>query len=129
MRVLENLRPLTERWREEAQRLRTLEAHGQAAALEQAAKELDAAITKSESELLTIRQAAEESGFSEEHLRRLVREGALPCERNGSRGRLKVRRGDLPRKRNEDGPSSSEHLDYDASEDARDIARALRGVA
>jgi hypothetical protein len=129
MNVLQNLRTLTERWKEEAQRLRTLEAHGQAAALEQAARELDAELTRSESELLTIRQAAEESGYTEEHLRRLAREGALPFERNGGRGRLKVRRGDLPRKRSEDGSSSTEHLDYDASEDARDIARALRGVA
>ncbi len=129
MTLLNNLRPLAERWREEARRLRVLEAHGQAASLELAASELDAEIAKSESELLTITQAAATCGYTEEHLRRLVREGELPAERNGTRGKIKVRRGDLPNKPRRDGRPSSDALDYDASEDARSIARALRGAS
>jgi len=123
------LRGLANGWKETARRLRLLEANAQAAALEQAARELEAEIARQESELLSIAEASAACGYSEEHLRRLVRAGELPAERNGSKGRLKVRRGDLPRKRHGDGPSSSENLDYDASEDARSIARALRGVA
>ena len=130
MSALRNLKPLAERWREEGQRLRTLEAHGQAAALEQAAKELDAEITKSESELLTIREAAAESGYSEEHLRRLAREGDLPVERNGgSKSKIKVLRADLPAKQRRDGRDRPARVDYDPDEDARDIAKAIGGVA
>ena len=129
MSALRNLKPLAERWREEAQRLRTLEAHGQAAALEQAAKELDAEITKSESRLLTIREAAAESGYSEEHLRRLAREGDLPVERNGgSNSKIKVRRSDLPTKRRRDGLKKPARVDYDPDEDARSIAKVIGGA-
>ena len=129
MSVTQNLRSLADRWREEACRLRMLEAHGQAASLELAAKELDAQIALSRSELLTIREAAEESGYSEEHLRRLAREGELQVERNGAKSRMRIRRGDLPTKRRGDGRSKSEHVDYDADEDARSIAKAMGGTA
>lgn len=126
---MQNLKQLAEKWKEDACRLRMLEANGQAAALELAATELEAEIAKSESELLTITQAAATCGYTEEHLRRLVREGELPAERNGTRGKIKVRRGDLPNKPRRDGRPSSDALDYDASEDARSIARALRGAS
>ncbi len=117
---------LAVRWREEAQRLRTLEANGQAATLEQAARDLDAEATSWASELLTISEASAESGYSEEHLRRLGREGELPVERNGGpKSRIKVRRGDLPIKRHKDGRGKAEHVTYDPDEDARDIAQLL----
>jgi hypothetical protein len=113
-------------WREEADRLRTLEAHGQAAALELAATELEAAIEASRSELLSIQQAATESGYSEEHLRRLVRQGDLPALRNGGRGsRIHVRLGDLPIKRRKDGRETPGDVGYDPDEDARDIAQLM----
>jgi hypothetical protein len=52
----------------------------------------------------TVEEAAAESGYSEEHLRRLAREGGLPVERNGgSKSKIKVRRGDLPTKQRGDG--------------------------
>ena len=117
---------LTVRWREEAQRLRTLEANGQAAALEQAARDLDAAATAWASEALTISEAAAESGYSEEHLRRLAREGELPAHRNGGpKSRIKVLRGDLPTKRRKDGRGKPERVTYDPDEDARSIAQLL----
>ncbi len=113
-------------WREEAERLRTLEANGQAAALEQAARELDAAATAWASEPLTISEAAAVSGYSEEHLRRLAREGHLPVQRNGGpKSHIKVRRGDLPTKRHKDGRGKPDHVTYDPDEDARDIAQLL----
>ena len=113
-------------WREEAERLRTLEANGQAAALEQAAAELEAAAAAWASETLTISEAAAESGYSEEHLRRLARNGKLPVQRNGGpKSRIKVRRGDLPTKRHKDGRGKPERVTYDPDEDARSIAQAL----
>ena len=117
---------LSVRWREEAQRLRTLEANGQAATLEQAARDLDAEATAWAREPLTISEAAAESGYSEEHLRRLARSGELPVERNGGpKSRIKVRRGDLPTKRHKDGRGKPERVTYDPDEDARSIAQAL----
>ena len=117
---------LAARWRKEAERLRTLEAHGQAAALEQAAQELDAAAAAWALEPLTISEAAAESGYSEEHLRRLAREGELPAHRNGGpKSRIKVRRGDLPTKRRKDGRGKLERVTYDPDEDARSIAQLL----
>ena len=121
---------LSDSWRTKARELRTLEAHGQAAALELAAKELDAEIRRSESELLTIREAAAESGYSKEHLRRLAREGDLPVERNGgNKSKIKVRRGNLPTKRRRDGRDKPERVDYDPDEDARSIAKVIGGAA
>jgi hypothetical protein len=66
---------------------------------QQAAEKLNAEITKSESALLRIREAAAKSGYSEEHLRRLAREAGLPVERNGGpRGPMRIRPADLPNK-------------------------------
>lgn len=50
-------------------------------------------------EPLGIPQASEESGYSEEHLRELVRSGVIPDERpEGSQGRIRIRRCSLPKK-------------------------------
>lgn len=116
------------RWREEAERLRTLEANGQAAALEQAAGELEAAARAWASKRLTISEAAAESSYSEEHLRRLARNGELPVQRNGGpKSRMYIRRGDLPIKRHRDGPEEPESVAYDPLEDARAIAQLMEG--
>jgi hypothetical protein len=124
-----DLATLSTRWREEAERLRTLEAHGQAAALEVAATELEAAAAQGADETLTIREAAAESGYSGEHLRRLVRKGELPVQRNGGpRSRIYVRRGDLPTKRRSNGRDTLEGVAYDPAEDARDIAKIMGGI-
>ena len=117
---------LPQRWRKEAERLRSLEAHGQAAALEQAANDLDAAIATLGDETLSISEAAAVSGYSEEHLRRLVRAGDLPAERNSGRGsRIHIRRGDLPIKRRKDGRETPGSVGYDPDEDARGIAKLM----
>ena len=117
-------------WRDQAERLRTLEANGQAAALEQAARELEAAATAWASKPLTISEAAAESGYSKEHLRRLTRNGQLPADRNGGpKSQLYVRRGDLPTKRHRDGRGEPESVAYDPVEDARDIAKIVGGIS
>lgn len=93
------LRSLSAEWRSEASVLRRRGAGPQADALESAAAELERRLDEWEEESLTIADAAEESGYSEDHLRELVRTGRLPDHRPpGSEGRILIRRRDLPRK-------------------------------
>lgn len=48
---------------------------------------------------LTVSEAAEESGYSEERLREMAREGTLPHQKgDGTRGHLSIARRDLPRR-------------------------------
>jgi hypothetical protein len=90
---------LAYKWLVEAEQLRRLEASGQAATLERAADELDAVIREWIAEPLTIREASEESGYTEDRLRALVRGGVIPDARSaGSHGEIRIRRCDLPRK-------------------------------
>lgn len=78
-------------------------------------------------ELLPLREAALQSGYSPEHLRRLVRDGRLP--RHGKGRRLLFRSADLPRKAAAVDRSSAGA--YDPIADARailgDRARRNRG--
>jgi excisionase family DNA binding protein len=100
-----------------------------AAAYRRSAEELDFLVREWEDELLTTDEAAGETGYSPEHLRRLVREGKLPAERrDGGKTHIHVRRRHLPRKSAKDnhcgGPKSQDST-YDPEEDARDIAERL----
>ena len=48
---------------------------------------------------LAVSEAAEESGYSEERLREMAREGSLPHKRgDGTRGHITIARCDLPRR-------------------------------
>jgi hypothetical protein len=68
--------------------------------------------------VLSLHEAAAESGYSCDHLRRLVRLGRLPAHRRGRF--LLFRTGDLPRKpAMVDGESPRA---YDARADARRVA-------
>ncbi len=67
-------------------------------------------------------EAALETGRCEETIRRAVRHGAIPDRRPTSRGRHKIRRGDLQKLAASPGPS------YDPDADAQDIARLRRKV-
>src|SRR5581483_11980447 len=88
---------LVSRWRERAGALRTWGgSEGAARAWETAAAELEAALRAARDELLTLEAAATESGYSADHLGRLLRAGKLP---NAGRPHApRIRRGDLPRK-------------------------------
>jgi len=58
--------------------------------------DVSAVFATEEDTLLTLREAARESGYSPDHLGRLVRDGAIP---NAGRPRSpRIRRKDLPRK-------------------------------
>jgi hypothetical protein len=86
------------RLRAEADRLLRLGCTEAAATARTIAEELEAEFERWRGQELSIPAAAAESGYSEERLRELVRAGDLPAVRDGLRGRLRVRRGDLPRR-------------------------------
>ena len=87
---------LAVRWRTEAANLRTYGAEGAATALERCADELEARVMEWADERLTLVDAGQESGYSVQHLRRLVTQGLLTDVAES--GQIRVRRGDLPRK-------------------------------
>jgi hypothetical protein len=65
--------------------------------LEWAAGEIERAVQLAEDDVVSLREASRLSGYSVEHLARLVREEKIPNARaNGSRGRIVLRRGDVP---------------------------------
>jgi hypothetical protein len=68
---------------------------------------------------LTLSEAAAESGYSVDHLSRLLRSNRLPNA--GRRYSPRIRRGDLPRRPNLRGPTQISHLG-DARQVARDVA-------
>ena len=98
---------------------------GQLGAIVDAAKlcievlaDFDAVTTAQDETLLTLREAAAQSGYSTDHLRRLARQGRLPCVRRGRR--LLFRAGSIPRRATviDARPVKG----YDAAADARQVA-------
>ena len=90
-------------WRDSAQddeQLPAVQALYQelASLAEDFAAELDATVTDWQNEALTIKQAAQESGYSQEALRRAIRNGDLANA--GRKGSPRIKRVDLPRKLN-----------------------------
>ena len=110
---------LTASWRESAVQLRRYGAEAQAVTLESAADDVLEALAGVDDALLTLDEAARESGYSAEHLGRLVRKGRLPNA--GRRGRPRIRAADLPKRALApiaEGASAS----YDPVADARSLA-------
>ena len=112
---------LSAEWRRHAETLRAFGAAAQAEAVDRCADELERALASEEGELLTLQQAACLSGYSTDHLGRLIRQGTL---RNLGRPRApRVRRGDLPRKAAAlPGQTAGLHL---LGADPRQVARAV----
>jgi hypothetical protein len=68
-----------------------------ARALEWAAERVELALAHAEVQLLSLPEASKRSGYSRDHLARLVRSGKIPDQRPpGSKGRLHIRASDLP---------------------------------
>ena len=96
---ISRLEELAGRWRTDADRFQSLGQDAPARMSEAHAEELVEELRSWRNEELTITEAASESGYSEDHLRDLVRSGRLPDNRApGSEDRILVRRSDLPRK-------------------------------
>lgn len=68
-----------------------------ARALEWATERCEEALRSAQGELLSLSAAAERSGYSADHLARLVRTGRIPDRRPpGSKGRIYIAAADLP---------------------------------
>lgn len=83
-------------WRDRAELLARYGAGEQAAALRACAAELEETQREESLETLTLRDAAKESGLTYSALEKGVRSGRIPNA--GSKGRPRIRRGDLPRR-------------------------------
>ncbi len=122
-------RDRAEAWRAEALLFEQHQCMEVASTLRRAAEELEQDIQGWEGELLTVQQAVAESGYSAEHLRRLVREGKLREHLDsGGKSHIRVWRRDLPKKQAPRRPSKrgvNPLAGYDPEEDARDIAQHL----
>ena len=90
------LQELPARWRADAEVLRRRHAPAQADLLDALASELEGAYCEWEGEALTLGQAAAESGYSADHLSRLLRDGRIPNA--GRPNAPRILRRDLPRK-------------------------------
>ncbi len=127
--VVGRFRDRVEAWRAEALLFEEHQCVEIVATLRRVAEELEEDIREWGDELLTVEEAAVESGYSTEYLRRLVREGKLRVHRNkGTKSRIRVWRRDLPVKRtpppkNRRGTVSL--ATYNPEEDARDIAQRI----
>ena len=91
-----SVRKLPTTWRSRAKALRRYGSESPAIALERCAEELDATLVESDDITYSLVEAARESGYSADHLGRLVRDGKIPNA--GRPGAPRIARRDLPRK-------------------------------
>ena len=95
-------------WRSEADRMALRGLRESVDLMRSMADQLEAVLGRQHSEILTLREAARESGYSADHLGRMIREGAIPNA--GRPGAPKIRRSAVPRKASEltkMGPTST----------------------
>ena len=83
-------------WRRHAKALRRYGGETPATALESCAAELEATLVERDETTFSLVAAAHESGYSADHLGRLVRDGRIPNA--GRPGAPRIARGHLPRK-------------------------------
>ena len=83
-------------WRTQAKALRRYGGETPAVALESCAAELEATLRERDETTLSLTEAARESGYSADHLGRLVRDGRIPNA--GRPGAPRIARSHLPRK-------------------------------
>ena len=93
-------------WRSKAELFRDHEEVSLAIAYEKCASALEEALLQEGDAPLTLRQAAEESGYSADHLGRLLREGTIPNA--GRPGAPQIARRYLPIKPRARGPGVAE---------------------
>lgn len=91
-----SLEALASQWRAVAAEMRRYGAETPATTLLQAAAELDAALAEERAAVLTLAEAAELSGYSTDHLARMIRDGKIPNA--GRPNAPRIRRSDVPRK-------------------------------
>lgn len=116
------LKNLTSEWREQADQIEPLGAEDVVTTLRTCAEDLDERLARWRREPLTPEQGAVESGYSENHLRRLVRDGKIPNA--GEENRPRIRRRDLPRKPG----GGSTVMREDGEEDDRSLSSRMQVV-
>ena len=94
-------------WRAQAEALREFGADAQAKAVDRCANRLEEALRQEGDALLTLPEAAEESGYSADHIGRLIRDGKIPNA--GRSGAPRITRRDLPLKVDRGGQSVSDN--------------------
>lgn len=105
-------RALPAQWRELGEQLASVGAIADPKKLlELCAQQLEQGLAAAENEILTLAQAAEESGMHPDTLRHLIDDGKIP--QAGRKGAPRIRRGDLPRK-----PGKTAASAYDPHADA-----------
>jgi len=117
---------LAQGWRARAAQLRHWGgADGTARTWELAAEELDDALRRQSDDVLSLGEAAAASGYSADHLARLIREGKIPNA--GRPNAPRVRRGDLPRKAGAlpDVPATPM---FDPTQIARSVVNSMSGA-
>lgn len=123
--VADPLRGLVAKWEDEAATLRTRYGDHRLASLAEAhANELLGALTETADELLTLADAAAESGYTVAHLRHMMARGQVPNA--GRRGRPRILRGSLPIKHNRKRAHAVRAQDQIDSEVADLVADAIR---
>jgi hypothetical protein len=130
-----SLADLPNSWRARADELEPF-APPAAAAFRRAAAEMEEAQRAVEDEVLSLAQAASESGYSVDRLRHMIADGQLPNV--GRKGAPRIRRRDMPKKARssrripqvggeEITALSSRRISYDVERDAREVvARRAR---
>ncbi len=121
-----SLADLPPRWTARATELRFLGQESIAALIEALLGEFETELAVDASEPLTIARAAVVSGYSEDHLRLLVRNEQIPNA--GRPNTPRIRRADVPIKPGRLAVRRDAQLSsngYNVDEDARDIAKRL----
>ena len=118
---MKELESLAARWLEEAEILERYKDERGASLCRMHAVELTDAAARQESELLTLAQASEASGYTADHLRHLIADGSIP--NGGRRGSPRILRRDLPTK-----PGSQCPNDFDPDAVAREIMGRIEPV-
>ena len=91
-----SVRTLPATWRRRAKALRRYGVETPATALERCADELEDTLVERDETTYSLVEASRESGYSADHLGRLVRDGKIPNA--GRPGAPRIARRDLPRK-------------------------------
>ena len=91
-----SVKALPANWRRQAKALRRYGGETPATALERCAAELEATLTERDETTFSLVEASRESGYSADHLGRLVRDGKIPNA--GRAGAPRIALKDLPRK-------------------------------
>ena len=100
-------------WRRKAKSLRRYGGETPAVAIERCAEELEATLVERDETTLSLVEAARESGYSRDHLGRLVREGKIPNA--GRPNAPRIARRHLPRKAPAEAPLAEQPLTRERS--------------